>query len=266
MNSNKNYRKTLALICGIGFFFALGFMMTAHAQRGVTLAGGSPLMSYEKALLKREDVQNELNLSSLQKEFLTEFVNQTPGQIAARSIQVMPVVKIVDITKLSEEERKEWMAEIGKRANAQAKKFMEDEKREVESVLRPEQKKRLHELDLQWRGILALADRRVADEINLSPENCKKIADIVAHFDVQRITLLSQTSDEYEKRGSTHEEFRKDFDDSKSAVYQKRLALLQEFEERVFKLLSDAEKERWRDALGKPFIFSDDAPAVKTNK
>lgn len=45
---------------------------------------------------------------------------------------------------------------------------------------------------------------------------------------------------------------------------QKRQALLQEFEEKVFNLLPDAEKERWRTALGKPFIFSDDTPVMKT--
>ena len=47
---------------------------------------------------------------------------------------------------------------------------------------------------------------------------------------------------------------------------QKRQALLQEFEEKVFNLLSDEEKERWRTALGKLFIFSDDTPVMKTLK
>ncbi|MGI8640480.1 MAG: hypothetical protein ACR2MG_11125 [Pyrinomonadaceae bacterium] len=266
MNSKQIYRKTLAAIFGVGILFALGFITTAQAQRSSTLAGGSPAMSYEKALLKREDVQNELYLYSLQKEFLTEFVNQTPGQMAARAIQYMPPVKYVDITKLSEEERKQWIAEIGQLAAAQTKKFMEDERREVESVLRPEQKKRLHELDLQWRGILALSDSRVADEIDLSTENRKKTADIVADFEVQRINLISRAAQENKKNGGSQQEFIKDFDNRQSPLYQKRQELLQEFEKKVFDLLSEAEKDRWRAALGKPFIFSDDAPVIKTTK
>lgn len=266
MDSKQIYRITTAVIFGAGVFFALGFITTVQAQRSSTLAGGSPTMSYEKALLRREDVQNELYLYSLQREFLTEFVNQTPGQIAARSIQYMPPVKYVDITKLSEEERKQWVAEIGQRAAAQTKKFVEDERREVESVLRPEQKKRLHELDLQWRGILALADSRVADEINLSAENRKKIAETVADLEVQRINLISRASQEHKKNGASQQEFINDFDNTKSPLYQKRLALFQEFEERVFRLLSDEEKECWREALGKSFVFSDDARVVKTSK
>jgi hypothetical protein len=266
MDSKQIYRKKIAAIFGTGLLFALGFITAAQAQHSSTLAGGSPMMSYEKSLLKREDVQNELYLYSLQKEFLTEFVNQTPGQVAARSIQNMPPVKYVDITKLSEEERKQWVTEIGQQALVQTKKFMEDEKREVESVLRPEQKKRLHELDLQWRGILALSDSRVADEINLSAENRKKIGDILADFEVQRINLISRAAQEHKKNGGSEQEFMSDFDNSKSPLYQKRQSLFQEFEEKVFKLLSDAEKERWREATGKPFAFSDDASVVKTVK
>jgi hypothetical protein len=266
MNSKHIYRKTLTVIFGAGLFLALGFITTAQAQRSSTLAGGSPTMSYEKTLLRREDVQNELYLYSLQKEVLTEFVNQTPGQMAARAIQYMPPIKYVDITKLSEEERKQWVAEIGRQAAEQAKKFMEDERREVRSVLRPEQQKRLHELDLQWRGILALADSRVADEINLSSENRKRIAETVADFEVQRINLISRASQEHKKNGGSQQEFMNDFDNSKSPLYQKRQVLLQEFEEKVINLLSDAEKERWRTALGKPFIFSDESPFVKTPK
>jgi hypothetical protein len=168
--------------------------------------------------------------------------------------------------KLSEEERKQWVSEIGRQAAAQALKSMEDERREVKSVLRPEQQKRLHEIDLQWRGILALADSRVADEINLSAENRKKINETVADFEVQRINLISRASQEHKKNGGSQQEFMNDFDNSKSSIYQKRQALLQEFEEKVFNFLSENEKERWQLALGKPFVFSDDAPIRKIHK
>jgi hypothetical protein len=106
----------------------------------------------------------------------------------------------------------------------------------------------------------------VADEINLSAENRKKITETVADFEVQRINLISRASQEHKKNGGSQQEFMNDFDNSKSSIYQKRQVLLQEFEEKVFNFLSEEEKERWRLALGKPFAFSDDAPVMKTPK
>ncbi|GEM_PF-6987919 len=266
MNDNRKYCKTLSIIFSAGLLLVLGFFTLAQGQRSVAVAGGSPLMNYEKELLRREDVQNELNLSSLQKEFLSEFINQTPDQVATRAIKNMPPVKIIDVTKLSDEERKQWDAEISKQAAEQVRKFMEEEKREIESVLRPEQKKRLHELDLQWRGVLALADSRVADEINLSAENRKKIADIDAGFEVERINLVSRAAQENSQNGGSRQKFMKDFDDANSPMYRKREALLQEFEGKIFNLLSDDEKTRWRLALGNPFDFRDDEKPMTTVK
>jgi hypothetical protein len=210
------------------------------AQQSSTLAGGSPGMNYSRELLKRKDVQNELGLDATQKEILAHLLNQSPGQIAARAVRDMPPVKYQDISKLSNEERKQWQAEIGRRAAAQAVNQMNEQRREVEEVLRPDQRQRLSELDLQWRGILALGNKSLSDRLGVSPAHHQRIAEILADFEVKRLRLLS-----YSEKS----------EDSDSPLYQKRRVLLQETEQKVLALLSDEEKARWLQAIGQPFKF-----------
>lgn len=237
MDSKQVYRKTLAVIFSIGLFVMLGFITTAQAQRSSTLAGGSPAMNYSRVLLKRTDVQNELNLDAQQKETLAKLLNQSPGQIAARAIRDMPPIKYQDISKLSGEEKEKWEAEIGRQSAAQAVKFMDEQRREVEGILLPDQRQRLNEIDLQWRGILALINRNLSDKLKISPEHYKRIAEIVADFEVKRLNLLA------------------DSENADSPLYQKRQALFQETEQKVLMILSDEEKMRWAQATGKPFSF-----------
>jgi hypothetical protein len=117
---------------------------------------------------------------------------------------------------------------------------MNERRREVEEILRPNQRTRLSELDLQWRGILALANNSLSARLGISPANHQCIAAILADFEVKRLSLLSAS----EKS-----------EDSQSPRYQKRRALVRETEQKVWALLSDEEKSRWAQAIGKPFTF-----------
>jgi len=237
MDSKQIYRRTLAIIFGAGFFVALGFITTAQAQSSSTLAGGSPAMNYSRELLKRTDVQDELNLDARQKDTLAKLLNQSPGQITARAIRDMPPIKYRDISKFSDEEKEKWEAEIGRQSAVQAVKFMDEQRREVEEVLRPDQLRRLNEIDLQWRGILALVNRNLSDKLKILPEHYKRIAEIVADFEVKRLNLLD------------------DSENTNSPLYQKRQALLRETEQKVLAILSDEEKISWAQAIGKSFSF-----------
>src|SRR5258708_14439064 len=52
----------------------------------------------------------------------------------------------------------------------------------VKAILRPAQIKRLGELDLQYRGPLALADQKIANQVKLSGEHKSEIAKIYGDF------------------------------------------------------------------------------------
>lgn len=228
----KISRKSIGLktaIIYIALIFGLPF--AAKAQTKVALAGGSPAMNYSRELLKRADVQNELGLDAEQKAALAKLLGQPFGKIVVR------VVKVQDLSKLSDEERNEWNREIGRQAAKQAVDTMNEQRREVEEVLTSDQRRRLTELDLQWRGILALVDKDLSTELEISPEHHSRITRILNDFEVKRILLIG--NDEA----------------TESALYRKREKLLRETEQKVLAILTDEEKTRWTQATGKPFSF-----------
>jgi len=228
-------RKLINLKTGITVIvLSFGLLAAVKAQQSAPLLGGSPAMNYSRELLKRKDVQNELGLDAHQKDALAEVFNELPGRIIVRVVvRIMPPV-------LSSEERKQWQAETGRQAAEQAANILNERRREVEEVLRPHQRKRLSEIDLQWRGILALVDKNLSGKLGISPAHYHRITEIAADFEVKRIILMDVS------------------DNPDSARYRKRQMLLQETEQKVLALLSDEEKSRWAQAVGKPFKFEDD--------
>ena len=233
------YRKSINPGAAVSLIvLCFGLPPAAKAQDNVTLQGGSPAMNYSRELLKRADVQKELGIDANQKEALTKALSKSDQPIIVR-----PVVQYRDISKLSDEERKQWHEEIGRQSAQQTAFIMNERRREVEEILRPGQRKRLTEIDLQWRGILALGDKSLSNRLGVSPEHHHRIAQILADFEVKRLTLLSR-SERSEDTGSPR--------------YQKRRLLLQETEQKVLATLSDEEKARWSRSIGKPFKFAED--------
>ena len=227
-------RKLINLKTGITVIvLSFGLLAAVKAQQSAPLLGGSPAMNYSRELLKRKDVQNELGLDANQKDALAKVFNELPGRIIVRVVRIVPPV-------LSSEERKQWNAETRRQSAEQAANVLNERSREVEEVLRPDQRKRLSEIDLQWRGILALVDKNLSGKLGISPAHYHRITEIAADFEVKRIILMDVS------------------DNPDSARYRKRQLLLQETEQKVLALLSDEEKSRWAQAIGKPFKFEDD--------
>jgi hypothetical protein len=208
-------------------FLCFGWPATARAQDNVSLFGASPAANFSEALLKRTDVQNELGIDANQKESLAKVLSESNAPAIVRTYP--------DMSRLSDDERKQWQAEINRQANKDIAFLMNEHRREVEGVLRPDQRKRLTELDLQWRGILALVDQSLSDELRILPSHYKAIEQIVNAFEVKRINLSSVRP--------------------RVDRYQKRQVLLRETEQKVLALLSDEEKGRWTLKIGEPFKF-----------
>lgn len=217
-----NLRAAIPLIV-----LCFGWSPAVQAQDNVSLFGASPAANFSQELLKRTDVQNELGIDANQKAALAKALNQSNMRSIVRTYP--------DLSRMSDEERKQWQAQINRQANKDVAFLMNQQRREVDEALRPEQRKRLTELDLQWRGILALVDQGLSDELGILPSHYKAIEQIVNVFEVRRITLSS---------------IRPRVD-----RYQKRQELLRETEQKVLAVLSDEEKDRWTQAIGKPFKF-----------
>ena len=213
----------------------VGVTTQVKAQERAAIAGGSPQMDYSRELLKRPSVQAELGLDARQKEDLAKVLSRSN-----RPIVVRPVVSYTDISRLSHEERKQWQAEIHRQAAEQTAFVMDERQREMDEILRPDQRQRLTEIDLQFRGVLALGSKSLSDRLGISTAHQQCIAQILSDFEVKRLTLLRPT----EKS-----------EDINSPLFQKRRALLQESEQKVLVLLSDEEMSRWAQAVGRPFVF-----------
>lgn len=238
MKYQRTFRQILAMGLWAGFFSAICFTSLIPAQSGVVaLQGGSPAMNYSRELLKRVDVQKELGLDEQQKEGLTKAIRDSYLPII-----VVPIINPQDILKLSDEERKQFSAEVGREGARQVAYVRNERQREVEAILRPDQQKRLTEIDLQWRGVLALSDESLSERLGVSSEHQEYIKAILAKFFSERLPLL----DPHEGSERTS-----------SPLYQKRQALLQETEQKVLSLLSNDEKARWARAIGKPFKFEE---------
>ena len=115
-------------------------------------------------LLRAPKVQEELGLTEAQKTkiqaVMKEGMGERPDMGALRD--------------LDEEQRKAKMAEFMEKAQARAKKMAKD----LDEILKPEQRKRLKQIGLQFRGVSALRDKEVATELGLSTEQQDKIAEI----------------------------------------------------------------------------------------
>lgn len=221
MNNVRMFRRTILVVMSLSF----GLLSQIQAQTIGPLTGASPAANFLTPLLKRNDVQNELGLDDRQKDALTKVFRVKYAEV--------PLVSMYrDISNLSDTERKQWQAEVNREASATAARIYDDRRRQLEEILRPGQRERLTELDLQWRGILALGDKNLSDKLGISPAHHQRISEIVDEFEGSRVSLYSKRNDPLR--------------------YQR---LLQETEPRVFAILSAEEKSRWAHAIGRPFVF-----------
>lgn len=206
-----------------------GLPLAAQAQENVTLLGASPAANFSQELLRRADVQSELGIDANQKDALARALSKSGTRTIVRTYP--------DISRLSDEQRKQWQAEINRQANKDAAFILSEERRELEEILRPDQRKRLTEIDLQWRGILALVDSDLSNKLGILPSHHKVIQQIINVFEVKRIGLWSV----HDRRDR----------------YLKRQELLRDTEQKILSLLSDEEKSHWAQAIGRPFRFED---------
>lgn len=156
--------QVLGLVC---LTACLMLASTAMAQgqgrgRGRGGFGGGGFNAGSSQLLRNEKVQEELKLTSEQKEKLAALREEGGGRGRGGFGGFDP--------NQSEEEREKAMAEFRKR--------MEESNKKAEAVLEPAQLKRLKELSLQARGNGALNDEEVAKALKLSEDQVASVKTI----------------------------------------------------------------------------------------
>jgi hypothetical protein len=177
------------------------------------------------ALLTNESVQKELKLDE--------------GQIA----KVKDAVKVVsekhqeDTAKLRDlqgEERRTKQRELTREINADTLKAVGD-------ILKPDQLKRLEQIQLQAAGAIAFSRAEVQTALKLTDEQKEKIKSITdeAAKAMQGLRGGGQGGGKRGKQGGQGN--------------PQRTALQKETMEKIMAVLTDAQKSTWKDMTGEPF-------------
>jgi hypothetical protein len=203
-------------------------------------------------LLSRPEVQSHLRLTLKQKNALADLFNNP--QRGRANIQITTQGQ-PDPAAI----RQQIQDQIAARQGEQEKQIAE--------ILKPEQMTRLHELDMQWQGPVALGDSKVAGEVKLSADHQKEIAGIVQDYQIKRQQALMELAQEQTesapngRRAMRRIMLNTNVLDNPLHPTRKKLdALRKEAEGKIIGLLSAEEKERWTKAQGEPFTFRKDQP------
>jgi hypothetical protein len=173
----------------------------------------------------RDQVQGELKLSVEQKEKLEQRIMDTI-QEAMRFFETLEGLK--------PEEREKKFAPYRQDVQEKLAAFLKE-------TLKPDQRKRFRQLELQQEGMIALGQPEVADELKLSQEQRKQFMAIVQDLQKKAETLFKEAQSAGKPEG----------------IRSKVMAIRKEHEGKIEATLTDAQKKQWREMLGEPFAFED---------
>jgi hypothetical protein len=218
------------LLIGIA---VLALAVFSQAQRGQGMGmmmgqgGGNPLM-----LLAREDVQEDLALTSEQKEKLLEFT----GQEAMRS----RFMKFMQDSGMSFEDMR---SEEGRKKLAPMMEKMQAEmKKEIEAVMTPAQVKRLGEINVQFNGNRSVMQKDIAKAVAITEAQQTKIDALNKGVGEARRALMEKMRNQ-ELSMEEFQEKNKKNDDILDAE--------------IGKVLTDAQKAKLSEMGGKKFVRKD---------
>ena len=159
-----------------------------------------PGIGQTSSLLTRSDVRNELVLNGRQTETIVGLQNGYP---AAMMTGIMTTVMSsiqkmqqeggnLDVRSMSPDERQQMFTQMRDTVTDSLTAVQADQNKKSEAILTPAQTKRLRELDLQWRGPLALSDEKLADKVSLTPDQRVKFTAMLKELRDTR--MKAQTS------------------------------------------------------------------------
>jgi Spy/CpxP family protein refolding chaperone len=228
---------------------ALAWVSVAVAQPPAGKPGrgrGGPMMGAE--FLRIPAVQKELKLTDDQVNKLQQLVEQMRSKPMAKVQAMSPEerkAKMEELMKLPPEERKAKLAQVMKGRG-------EGIQNKLREILTPEQLKRLHEIGLQIRGPMALADPQVLEQLDLADEQKQKIVEIRDQA-MAKIRELMTTPGDWQ---SMTEEGRQKAGELRQKAAEETMSLLTAKQREVFEKMKGPKFEmppRGERPGGKPF-------------
>ena len=231
-------------------------MMKMAARSGMI----EPTMSNTMVLLNRNDVRAELGLSAKQKEDL-EGQQEQAMQTMFSTVMTKVMARRDDLQSLRdlpEADRNEKIQSFGSEMRGTVETAAKGANKDIEKVLTKKQITRLKQLDLQWRGTLAVADPTLSETLKVTPEQKPEIEKIVAEFrEKQQKQTMGMFGGFGGQRGGgqgapTDPSARQE---QMAEMKKNNDKLREEQGKKILVLLSDEQKAAWQKMQGVKFRF-----------
>jgi hypothetical protein len=244
---------------------AVSLMLSLSAAvkaQGPGLMMSQPNMSNTLGLLMRPEVQNEIRLDLRQRNALAQVQDNARNRAMQRIRD-----QFQQMRNLSPEERRQRMQNMRNEMMTQMQQFQGEINEQLKQLLRENQLERLHQLDLQWRGPMAMADPKVAEEIKLSQKSRAEINKIFSEYQRSVGEVFRGAFEQWQQQGGPRGGApMPDFQSRLSPLRQKVDELKKSSEQQVLELLTPEERSRWNAALGEPFRFRQDQPRLNQRR
>jgi hypothetical protein len=209
---------------------ALVLSSQAHAQqrqgRGGPGGFGGGFGGGGAMLIGNKSVQEELKLSEEQVK---------KADAAASDLRDKQREAGQSLRDLSQEERQQKFREMAEKGAADLKKALAD-------VLTPEQQKRFDQIALQQAGYNAFSRPDIQEKLGLTADQKTKLRDINEQSMARTREIMQDAQGDF------------------AAAREKMTAARKETGDKAMAVLTDAQKETWKELTGKPFEVKFDGP------
>ena len=230
---------------------------------GQASGGVDPTHSSAMQLLQRNDVRNEIALDLKQQNALDELKTKSQQEFQT-TMRTSIQESIKALQNVPQDQQQSQIQDRMDQFATTVQTFQGDLDKRTEAILRPKQVRRLHELDLRWRGPMALSDPKVAEALKLSSEQTGKVSPLLKEFmDLQQKALTqammpaTNQPDSGQPPPATPQERMQQMQKKIYAATHTREMekTKKESETKILDLLTPAQKDQWTALQGARFAF-----------
>ena len=240
-----------------------GLVTMAAGSANLSLVPIDPGVSYIHQLIKRADVRSDLFLDSKQREQL-EALDEAEKQAAQqRIIQLDGAINGVQGDKAGAAQGA--IADRAKALHELAQGTADERDRKLAAILTPKQIKRLKELDLQYRGPLAMGVKPISSKALLTDAQAPAVADLLKEYRdsvrkklgvEQNITRStgpdgSNSVSVNSSISTSPDEMKARMEKAYDEIEQSRRLL----GDKALKAVTDTQRSQWKDLTGTRFQF-----------
>jgi len=243
----------------------LGFAAMASGGANGSLVPIDPGVSYTHQLIKRPDVRSDLFLDPKQRDLLEEMEASNNKAMEQKIAQFGPRETQGSTTNKGADGGQNGVADRAKALHDMNLGSADERDKKLAAILTPKQIKRRKELDLQYRGPLAMGVKPVADKAQLTDKQAPAVADLLKEY---RDSVRKALGVEHKETrttgpdGSTSVNVNSSFSGSPDEVKARLEKAHDEIErsrrnlgDKALKTITGAQRAEWQNLTGARFQF-----------